>query len=337
MKTKIKTGILSYGFSGQVFHAPFIHAHPEFSLDAMVERSTKKAADIYPGIKSYDSVEQLLDDSCIELVVVNTPNHLHYEHAKAALNKGKHVLVEKPFTITLEQAEELFGLAEKKNLQIFVYHNRRWDSDFMSVRNIIESGKLGKLSEVHFRYDRYKKELSPKYFKEGAVEGGGVSYDLGPHLLDQVISLFGCPTSYRKVTGFNRPGTKVDDYFFVQMSYPEGLNVTVTSNLLVVDPQPAFILHGINGSYIKERSDVQEAQLMNGITPDNALYGFEPEPKKGKLTLMDAEGNIHITPIEAPRGNYTGLFDAVYGTLRQDKPYPIKAWDVLCQLRIIGE
>ncbi len=333
---KIKTGILSFGMSGRVFHAPFINENPGFSFDAVVERSIKRVGNIYPEVMSYDSVDELLDDPVIELVVVNTPNYLHYEHAKAALKKGKHILVEKPFTATIEQAEELFILAKDNNLHVFVYQNRRLDSDFMSVRRIIESGRLGKLCEVHFRFDRYKKQIGQKSFKENKIDASGLIYDLGPHVIDQVVSLFGFPLSYSKLTGYNRPGTQVDDYFFIQMDYPGGLNVTVASSLLVADPQAAFIVHGTDGSFIKMRADVQEKQLEEGLMPGMPAYGIEPEDKKGKLTLMDAEGNSSTEAIESPQGNYMGIFDAVYNTVRNNKPFPVTPEQILCQLEIIG-
>ncbi|MDR2859072.1 MAG: Gfo/Idh/MocA family oxidoreductase, partial [Mediterranea sp.] len=229
----IKTGILAYGMSGKIFHAPFIDKHHGFELYAVTERNTKKAQKDYPCLISYNSIDELLDDDAVELVVVNTPNCVHYEHVKAALQKGKHVLVEKPFVANTKQAKELFKLADEQGKEIFVYQNRRWDSDYQSMKEVIESGKLGKLNEVHIRYDRYKNAIGTQAFKELPVEASGLQYNLGPHVLDQVISLFGKPESYRKVLGKNRKGTQVDDYFFVQMSYSNSLNVTVTASLLV--------------------------------------------------------------------------------------------------------
>lgn len=189
----INAGLLAYGMSGKVFHAPFLQAHSGFNLKAIVERNHKNAVNDYPNITSYNSVDELLNDEEIELVVINTPNNLHYEHSKAALSRHKHILVEKPFTATAAQAKELFELADSVGKQIFFYQNRRWDSDFTSVKKVIEGGKLGKLVEVHLRYDRYRNVIGPKAFKENPVEASGLLYDLGPHLLDQVICLFGKP------------------------------------------------------------------------------------------------------------------------------------------------
>jgi len=331
----INAGLLAYGMSGQVFHAPFLQAHSGFNLKAIVERSQKKAFNNYPNITSYNSVDELLNDEEIELVVINTPNNLHYEHAKAALIKHKHILVEKPFTATAVQAKELFELADSVGKQIFFYQNRRWDSDFIAVKKVIESGKLGKLVEVHMRYDRYRNVIGPKAFKENPIAASGLLYDLGPHLLDQVISLFGKPLSYHKILGKNRVGTLVDDYFSIQLSYPNSLQVFVTASMLVVNPQAGFVLHGVNGSFIKQRTDIQEEQLLAGMKLTDPGYGVEPASKDGLLTTIDAEGHKTEEAIPSEVGSYLPLFEAVYQAINNNKPYPVTREDVLTQLEII--
>jgi scyllo-inositol 2-dehydrogenase (NADP+) len=333
--TVIKAGLLAYGMSGKVFHAPFLQAHSGFNLKAVVERNHKNAINDYPAITSYNSVDELLNDEEIELAVINTPNNLHYEHAKVALNKHKHILVEKPFTATTAQAKELFELADSVGKQIFFYQNRRWDSDFTSVRKVIESGKLGKLVEVHLRYDRYRNVIGPKVFKETPVEASGLLYDLGPHLLDQVISLFGKPLSYYKILGKNREGTLVDDYFTIQLTYPDSVYVFVTSSMLVVNSQAAFVLHGVNGSFIKQRADIQEEQLLAGMKLTDPGYGIEPANKEGLLTTIDADGKKTEEYIPSEVGSYLTLFEAVYQAIANNKPYPIKREDVLTQIEII--
>lgn len=331
----INAGLLAYGMSGQVFHAPFLQAHSGFNLKAIVERSQKKAFNNYPNITSYNSVDELLNDEEIELVVINTPNNLHYEHAKAALIKHKHILVEKPFTATAVQAKELFELADSVGKQIFFYQNRRWDSDFIAVKKVIESGKLGKLVEVHMRYDRYRNVIGPKAFKENPIAASGLLYDLGPHLLDQVISLFGKPLSYHKILGKNRVGTLVDDYFSIQLSYPNSLQVFVTASMLVVNPQAGFVLHGVNGSFIKQRTDIQEEQLLAGMKLTDPGYGVEPASKDGLLTTIDAEGHKTEEAIPSEVGSYLPLFEAIYQAINNNKPYPVTREDVLTQLEII--
>lgn len=330
-----KAGLLAYGMSGKVFHAPFLDAHTGFKLKAVVERNQKKAADDYPDIISYNSVNELLNDAEIELVVINTPNNLHFEHAKAALTAGKHILVEKPFTATSAQAKILFDLADEVEKQIFFYQNRRWDSDFAVVKKVLASGKLGKLNEMHLRYDRYRNFIGPKVFKEQAFEASGLLYDLGPHLLDQVICLLGKPLSFHKILGKNRKDTLVDDYFSIQLTYPNSVYVFVTSSMLVVNPQAGFVLHGVTGSFIKQRTDIQEEQLLAGKKLTDDDFGVEPAGRDGVLSTIDEQGNITKEIIPSERGSYLPLFEAIYQSMANGRAYPVTREDVLVQLEIL--
>lgn len=335
MNKEIVTGLMAYGMSGKVFHAPFIQAHPAFKLYAVTERNQKNAASDYPGIVSYDTTEALLADPKIELIIINTPNYTHYDYAKKALQAGKHILVEKPFTATSAEAKELFELAKSMGKKAFVYQNRRWDSDFTSVRQVIESGELGKLNEVHFRFDRYRAAIGPKTFKEEPLAASGLQYDLGPHLLDQAISLFGIPDSFHKILGENRPSTKVNDYFSIHLAYPNSVNVFVHSNLMIVEPLPSFVLNGNSGTFIKERADVQEDQLLKGVKPIAESYGLETSGKDGKLILIDDSGNKTQRSIPSVAGNYLPLFEAVYQSIRNEQAYPITEAQIITQLEIL--
>lgn len=334
MKSKINVGLLAYGMSGKVFHAPFIETHSGFNFTAIVERSKKLAQVDYPNIKSYNSVEELLNDENIDLVIINTPNFTHFDYAKQALRAGKHILVEKPFTATTEDAKELFALADQLNKKIFVYQNRRYDSGFNAVKQVIDSGKLGKLVEVHFRYDRYRNEIGPKAFKEEPMPASGLLYDLGAHLLDQAISLFGKPQKFYKTLSKNRVGTKVDDYFAIHLIYPE-VNVFLTANMLVAAVPPAFVVNGMYGSFVKNHADVQETQLLNGIKPDAEGYGIEDAADAGTLTLVTADGGRDVKQVPSQKGDYMQLFEAVYQTLMNNQPFPIKEEEVLAQLEIL--
>lgn len=336
MENTIKTGILSYGMSGQLFHSPFVDAHDGFEFTGVVERSQKQAHQKYPDIKSYDSVDALLADDKIELVIVNTPNNTHFEFALQALQMGKHVLVEKPFTITPVQAEQLFETAKKNDRHAFPYQNRRFDSDFLSVKKILDSGKIGRLVEIHFRFDRYIYEIGSKAAMETPVAGSGLLFDLGPHLLDQVISLFGIPLKWNKTLGHFRPGTRVDDYAHIHLSYPEDLQVFVTASFLVADNKPAFVLNGTKGSYVKHRTDIQEEQLMANMNLTDALYGIEKNDKEGVLTTIAEDGTKKVEKIAASKSTYLNMFDAVYQTVREEKPYPITEEHVLKQLEILN-
>jgi scyllo-inositol 2-dehydrogenase (NADP+) len=335
MNTVISTGLLAYGMSGKLFQGPFIDAHKGFKLTAVTERNEKNAEKDFPGIISYDNTDDLIADENIDLIVINTPNYTHYDYAKKALLAGKHILVEKPFTASSEEAKEILALAKSLDKKVFVYQSRRWDSDFNSVKSIIDGGKLGKLSEVHFRYDRYKAAIGVKAFKEEPVAASGLSYDLGPHLLDQAISVFGKPDSFHKILGKNRTATQVDDYFSIHLSYPDSLNVFVHANMLVVDIQPAFVVHGTNGSFIKERADIQEEQLLKGIKPNDSGFGIEARGKEGRLTLIDENGERTQTLVPSEPASYIALFEDVYQSLINHQPFPVTEEQVLTQLEIL--
>ena len=333
----IKTGLLSFGMSGRLFHAPFLDAHPGFSFDVVTERHQKKVNQSYPDVKSYDTAEALIADPGLELVVVNTPNNTHFEFAKQALLAGKHVLIEKPLATSVGEARELYYLARKMGLAVMAYQNRRWDSDYQSVKHVVENGKLGKLVEAHFRFDRYKVAIEHKAFKEEPIPGSGLAYNLGPHVLDQVIGLFGVPLRCYKTTTVNRPGSKVDDYGFFHFIYPGDLNVFVHISLLVPRPLPAYVLHGTKGTYIKDRTDIQEKQLDQGVSPLEKAYGLELPGAEGELTLVDASGKRTIESLPALRGNYSGLFEAVYQQVRNKQPYPVTEEHIICQLEILEQ
>lgn len=310
--------------SGRVFHAPFIYTNDHFNFTAVVERTTKTAKDIYPDVKSYDSVTDLLADDSIELVIVNTPNYTHFEFAKESLEAGKHVLLEKPAVDNLDQLDKLSAISEKTGKKIFFYQNRRYDSHYMQMKEVIESGQLGKLIEAHFRFDRYNMALGPKEFKENSqYVSSGVAYDLGPHLLDQAFAIFGKPRKIIKTTAINRPESKVPDFFNFHLIYPDNLQVFLTGNLLVADPQPAFIVHGSTGSFIKNMVDVQERQLIDGMLPNAPEYGIEPEGSEGRLTVLDNNGEKQTSLLPTRKGDYNLLFEAVYERLRHQAPYPI--------------
>lgn len=334
MLNTIKTGLLSFGMSGKIFHAPFLNAHQGFELCAVTERSKKTAAQYYPGIKSYDSVEALLKDPAIELVIVNTPNATHYDFALQALRQGKHVLVEKAFTTTSGEAQQLFREAGNRNLHVLPYQNRRYDGDFLSVKKVIESGRLGQLVEVHFHFDRYRYTIGPKA-KEKPGPGSGILYDLGPHVTDAVLSLFGPPERWTKTLGHFRPNTKVDDYAHIHMSYSDGMQVFVSASMLVADIQPGFIVHGTKGSYIKQRVNVQEDQLLQEMSLDNPEYGIESEETAGILTTVNEDGSKTRETIVAEKASYLNVFNDVYETIRNGKPYPVTEAQIVKQLEIL--
>ena len=329
----VATGLLSYGMSGRLFHAPFLHAHPGFNFSAVVERSQKKVNAVYPHVKSCDSPDELFNDPSLELIIVDTPNYSHYEYARKALEAGKHVLIEKPFATSLAQAKELFDLAKKQKRYVMAYQNRRWDSDFQSVKAIAAEKRLGKLVEVHLRYDRYRPLIEAKPHKEEPLPGAGLAWNLGPHVLDQAICLFGRPLQFFKTTAAHRDNTKVDDYAFFHLQYQNDLQVYIHVSLLCARPLPSYVLHGKNGSFMRGRTDIQESQLDKGISPLDPEYG--KDTTLGELTLADENGILKTEMVPAPKGDYYQLFEAVYQQVRNKRPYPITKDEILCQMEIL--
>lgn len=323
--------------SGKLFHAPFVAESDRFDFVAVVERSKKEAQKRYPAVKSYDSVDALMNDSEIELVIINTPNNTHYEFTAQALKAGKDVLVEKPFVATSAEAKELFELAKSLNRKLLIYQNRRWNSDFLSVKQVLESGKLGKLIEMHVRFDRYRAEIGPKAFKESPIPASGIAYDLGSHIIDQIIYLFGKPDKTLKIGTKNREGTQVEDYVLFILSYENGVQVYITTSYLAADPGTAYVLNGSKGSFKKDRSDVQEQQLLEGIKPTDAGYGLEPTESKGKLTYFIDEEDKMTEYIEADSATFMDLFECVYQTIRNDQEYPIKEDQIIHQLEVLEQ
>jgi scyllo-inositol 2-dehydrogenase (NADP+) len=336
MATPIITGLMAYGMSGRIFHAPFIHSNPGFTLKAIVERSQKKASAVYPDIISYDNIDELLNDAEIELIIVNTPSNLHLEHAIKAMRAGKNVLVEKPAAATVEQVKELFDVGRETGKHVMIYQNRRYDSGFISTKKMIESGRLGTLQEVIFRLDRYKMQINAKAFKETKeTPANGLVYDLGAHLVDNAIALFGRPLSFNKTTGIYREGSEVPDYFHFHLTFPNQLNVFLISGLLIAQEQPGFIVNGTLGSFVKARTDVQEAQLDKGLMPTDEGYGIEPEGHEGSLTTVGVDNVKSTEPVPSDKGDYMQIFDAVYHTIRNNALFPVTEEQIAWQIELL--
>jgi len=333
MKPVINTVLLSFGMSGRVFHAPFITVHKGFRLTGAWERSNKQIEAYYPDVTSYASLDETLNDDSIDLVVVNTPTCTHYEYARRALQANKHVVVEKAFTTTVAEAEALKRLAERQGKQIAVYQNRRWDSDFMTTKQVIESGVLGDINEMEIHYDRYSLTLSPKKHKEEPNAGAGMLKDLGPHAIDQALCLFGMPDALFADIRIARPVSLVDDYFDILLYYP-AFRVRLKAGMLVKEPLPAFIVHGTKGSFWKPRADVQEANLQKAMKPGTPDWGAEPETAKGHINYDD-NGTTVAKDVTAIQGNYLAFYNGVYEALTKNLPMPVTADDGIRVMKII--
>lgn len=331
--TKIPTALLSYGMSGKVFHAPFLELHPNFELCGAWERSRKLIQEDFPTVKSYPSLEAVLSDEEIELVIVNTPIDTHFEYAKAALLAGKHVLVEKAFTTTVAEAEELHEIATEQKRQLCVFQNRRWDSDFKTVKDIFDKNILGEIVEAEIHFDRYNPNLSPKAHKEVRSGGTGILKDLGSHIIDQALVLFGFPDSLFADIRTTRENSLIDDWFDITLFYPKH-RVRLKSSLFVREPLPSYILHGTKGSFLKSRGDVQEDELKAGQKPMVTDWGIEPEFKSGVLHT-EIEGIEQREHVPTLPGNYYHFFDELYHALKKHAPVPVPATDAIQTMRII--
>ena len=330
----IKTGICSYGMSGKLFHAPFVDAHPGFELSGIVERHNNDSREKYPESKLYRSVEELCADKDIQLVIVNTPSYLHFEHAKAAMLAGKNVMIEKPFAISVKEAEALIALGEKQKVQITIYQNRRYDGDYLAVKKVINEKLLGDLREVQIRYDRYRPVYGGKPHKEGSLPGAGNMYDLSPHLVDQALQLFGWPKALFADIWKMRSGDVVPPDYFEMLFYYDNLRVRLHASSVCREPVPGYALHGMKGSFLQKRSDMQEEQLLAGAVP--SLQGWCPAPS-GPDGILHTEinGEVIRKEMTSAPGNYMGIFDDLYKSLTGQDPNPVSPQDGLKTVKII--
>lgn len=329
----INVGLAAFGMSGKVFHAPLITAHEGFRLHTILQRSQQDAQEKYSGVKVVRDFTDILKDSDIELIVINTPEYTHFEMAKQALLAGKHVIVEKAFTPTTREAHTLIELARKQDKLLSVFQNSRWHGDFLTIKKIIEDNLLGQLVEYEAHYDRYRNSIQPHTWKEEAKPGTGVLYNLGSHMIDQALLLFGWPHSVMADIRIQRPGGKVDDNFEVVLHY-EHLKVTLKSSYLVREPGPRYTLHGTEGSYVKYGADPQEAALKAGRSPLEEDWGAEPEEQWGKLNTqlggLHFEGRIATIP-----GSYLGFYENIYEAIREKKELLVKPEQALQTIAII--
>ncbi len=314
-KKTITSAIVGFGLSGRVFHAPFMHHSTQFDLTKIAQRTSDSAKAEYPNVESVNSLQEILDDKTIELVVVATPNETHFEMAAKVLKAGKHLVIEKPFAVSVEETRELISLAESNHLNMFVFHNRRWDGDFLTVQRIIEQNFLGKIVEYEAHYNRFKPELNPKPWKEAKGPGSGILYDLGTHIIDQAVCLFGKPNSVTAHLFKQRKETKIDDAFDVLLEYAS-LKVTLKSTLLAKEEGPRYIIHGRNGSFVKSGIDPQEDDMVAGISPVSENWGVDNKNNWGLLNT-NLNGLQFQGRVETIRGNYWGFYENVYTVMRE--------------------
>ncbi|MBD2306747.1 oxidoreductase [Chroococcidiopsis sp. FACHB-1243] len=333
MVEQIGVGLVGYGMAARVFHAPIIQSIPHLKLKKVVERHGNQSNQDYPGVEVVRDTTTLLQDEEIALVVITTPNISHFDLARQSLLANKHVVVEKPFTVNSNQAQQLIDLARQQNKFISVHHNRRWDGDFLTVKRLLDSQLLGRLVEYESHYDRFRNDVKPNAWREGEGNGSGVLFDLGSHLIDQAQVLFGLPQAIASDIRIQRDFGKADDNFELILDY-DNLKVTLKVSMLVKEQCSRFILHGTEGSFIKYGYDPQEEALKQGLTPAEPNWGEEPREKWGTLRTqisgLQVEGQI-----ETLAGCYQAYYQNIADTIGDRSELSVKPEEARNTIRII--
>ena len=326
----INAGLIGYGYAGKTLHAQLLASTPGIQLRTIVSRDAAKVKADWPEMQVVAQSDELLADPSIDLVVIASPNDTHYPLAKAALLAGKHVVIDKPFTLDSREARSLVSLAQEHDLQLSVFHNRRWDADFLTLQQLLHSGELGEVYHLESHFDRFRPEVRDRW-REQAVPGSGLWYDLGAHLLDQTLQLFGQPETLWLDLAQQRPGAKTDDFFHAVLQYG-ARRVILHASTQVAAPGARFTVHGSLGSYRKQGLDVQEEQLKSGTSPLDPQFGCDPRP--GLLTTVTAQG-----PREQSIANLTGNYRAFYlqmvEAIQRGTPVPVKPDEVVGVMELI--
>ncbi|PHH63190.1 hypothetical protein CDD81_6241 [Ophiocordyceps australis] len=338
-------GIVGYGLSAKIFHIPFVDLTPQLRLHSIVQRSPKEgnsAPKDHPNVKHYTTVEALLADSSVDVVIVTTPPDTHLVLTQQALEAGKHVLTEKPFVSSAQQADMLMALAEEKQRLICVYQNRRFDADFLTVKHLVDGNLLGRIVAFDTHFDRYRAAAPTTWKGELPMAlGGGALFDLGSHLVDQVYVLFGMPQAVHGRLVSQRLG-KLDnvnpDSFSAELTYPDGMLVRVSASVLSAETaQPRFWLRGAKGSFRKLGLDPQEDQLKAGVKPTDAGFGDEGTERM-RLVLVGDDGSIKEHKVPSLEPQTYRAFYAAFGKALQsgkDADVPVKAGEARDVLRIL--
>jgi scyllo-inositol 2-dehydrogenase (NADP+) len=312
----IDVGLIGFGLAGRSFHAPVIRAVPGLRLAAIFERSGNAAAEKYPDVRIVRTLDELLAIQEIRLIVIATPNESHFPLTQQCLAAGRDVLVDKPFTTTLAEAIVLVEFAKQQGRLLTVYQNRRYDGDFQAIVKLAASGALGRIVRFESNYDRFRPQLRPGAWRERSGPGTGIFFDIGPHLIDHALLLFGLPEALTADIRIEREGAVADDAFDLAFHYPRGLRVDLRSSILAAATRARFLLHGTQGAFVKQSFDPQENNLRRGHVPVDGAWGAEPEENWGLLTLS---GSGTLTERRIPsascdyRDFYANLRDAILG------------------------
>ncbi len=328
---KITVGLVGFGLSGRYFHAPFLSAHAGFELKKVVSSRSDEVSAFDPGLTTVATADELFADQSIQLVFICSPNETHFQYAQAALEHGKHIVVEKPFATNERETEQLLELAEKRGLIATAYQNRRWDSDFLTIKALINQNKLGDVIDYEARYDRLMPvDSRNQSWKERPGAGRGSLYNLAPHLIDQALNLFGKPESVSSEVRLIRPNSQIEDFFTIRLGYPDK-QVTLKSSLMVHQNRLRFIVHGTAGSFVKSGLDVQEEDLRRQLFPNMAQWGYEPNDRWGILTSNERSEQIESLP-----GNYSAFYSGLYESIAHGASPIVKPHEIQQIARVIA-
>ncbi|GAB4025872.1 Gfo/Idh/MocA family oxidoreductase [Spirosoma gilvum] len=330
MPQVVQVGLVGFGLSGRYFHTPFLTVNPRFHLKKIASSRPEAVRQFDSSIEWVATPEELFADPTIDLVFICSPNETHVAYARQALEQGKHVVVEKPFALTELEAIELLELAQQQGKLATAYQNRRWDSDFLTIKRLLAEGALGTLVDYECRYDRYT-PVPPdsQSWKEQAGIGRGNLYNLGPHLLDQALHLFGAPETVQATVRILRPNSHVPDYFDIKLGYADKV-VRLESSLMMYKNTLRYSLHGTEGSFLKGGLDPQEERLRTNRLPSDSALGIEPDDRWGTL-YRDGKAEI----IESEPGNYTPFYDNLYEVIVNGAQPEISPADIQHLARVI--
>lgn len=334
MSSVYNIAFTGFGKSAKNFHLPLIRYNKRFSLySVMLPKNSTTKVDI-PDVNVVRSLKELLKDDKIDVVVITAPNHLHFDQAHDALNADKHVVIEKPMTVTRKEAETLIELAAQKNKQLTVFHNRRWDSDFLTIKKYLDGDRIGEPLELISTFNRYRKKLRPNHWKEHDLPGSGILYDLSPHLIDQVLLLFGNPNRLYADIRNQRKGD-TDDWFEIKLYYNEhpDLTITLKAGMLVPDQTPRFILRGTKGTVVIREKDKQEEALAAGKDP-NKLYSNAQSPGQAEF-YSEKDGEIVMVHDNLVPGNYPEFYNKLYYSIEKNFEPPVSPETAMNSINII--
>lgn len=325
----LRVALIGYGYAGKTFHALLIAAIPALRLHVVSSRDAANVHADWPDVIVVDDPLTAISHPEVDLVVIASPNATHAPLAMAALRAGRHVVVDKPFTLTVEEAEALIAAAQRGQRLLSVFHNRRWDADFLTLKDLLADGSLGEVLTIESRIDRFRPEVRQRW-REQAQPGGGLWYDLAPHLVDQALQLFGTPNTCQIAKAVQRAGAEADDWFLARLDYGR-LQVVLSASMLMAAPTPRFAVHGTKASWIKYGMDSQEGNLKEGVRPGAAGWGEDT-----------AQGLLHCPPQSKPTpmpnrlGDYREYYRQIAAAILNGAANPVPASEALAVMKIIA-